>query len=123
MFVQRYTPKIGDDLIAAIRDLLVLLRCSLGDLEALIGEDGVAGVGAATDLAAVETMTENLRHPLPNAKDNLAHVHIRWPRCLLLLRSGHYRTCIHRKAFCLKSLKELSWAWVFKETSLMELAR
>jgi hypothetical protein len=38
----------------------VLLGGTLGDLEAILGEDGVAGVGASTDLAAVKAMTENL---------------------------------------------------------------
>jgi hypothetical protein len=38
----------------------MLLWSALGDLESVLGKDRVAGVGAATDLAAVGTMAEDL---------------------------------------------------------------
>jgi hypothetical protein len=38
----------------------VLLGGALGDLEAILGEEGVAGVGASTNLAAVKAVAENL---------------------------------------------------------------
>ena len=59
MFV-RYAPEVGNDLVTAIGDLLVLLGSALGDLESVLGIDGVARVGAATDLAAVGAVAENL---------------------------------------------------------------
>jgi hypothetical protein len=55
-----YIPEVGDNFVTAIRDFLVLLRSALGDLEAVVGENGVAGVGASADFAAVDTMAENL---------------------------------------------------------------
>jgi hypothetical protein len=55
-----YTPEVGDDLVSAVGHLLVLLWGALGDLEAVLGEDGVAGVGAATDFATVDAMAEDL---------------------------------------------------------------
>jgi hypothetical protein len=55
-----YIPKVGDDLVAGVGDLLVLLRSALGDLEAVLGEDPVAGVGTASDLAAVDAVAEDL---------------------------------------------------------------
>jgi hypothetical protein len=55
-----YIPEVGDNLVTAIRNLLVLLGSALGDLEAVIGEDGVARVGASANLAAVDTVAENL---------------------------------------------------------------
>lgn len=55
-----YVPEFGNDLIAAVRRFLVLLGSTLGDLEALIGEDRVAGVRAATDLSAVLAVTQDL---------------------------------------------------------------
>jgi hypothetical protein len=39
---EEYIPEVGDNLVAAIRYLLVLLRSALGDLEAILGENGVA---------------------------------------------------------------------------------
>lgn len=59
-----YTPEFGDDLVAAICDLLVFLWSSLGDLETLVGEDRVAGVGASSDLATVKAVAENLHQSL-----------------------------------------------------------
>jgi len=41
----------------------VLLWGALGDLESVFGEDSVAGVGAAANLAAIDAMAENLRIP------------------------------------------------------------
>jgi len=55
-----YIPEVGDDLVTAIRSLFVLLGCALGDLESILGVDGVAGVGAATDLTAVGAVAEDL---------------------------------------------------------------
>jgi hypothetical protein len=41
-----------------------MLGRALGDLERVLGVDGVAGVGASTNFAAVVAMAENLRQPL-----------------------------------------------------------
>jgi hypothetical protein len=54
-------PEVRDDLVATVRDLLVLLWGALGDLEPVLGEDRVAGVGATANLAAVDAVAENLR--------------------------------------------------------------
>ena len=56
----QYVPEIGDDLITTICLLLMLFWGSLGDLELVRREDRVAGVGAATDLAAVIAVAEDL---------------------------------------------------------------
>jgi hypothetical protein len=56
----QYIPEVGGDRVATIRLHRVLLRSALGDLEAVLAEDGVAGVRAATDLAAVLTVAEDL---------------------------------------------------------------
>lgn len=56
-----YTPEVRNNLVATIRDLLVLLGATLCDLEAFVGEDGVARVGAATNLAAIQTVAEDLQ--------------------------------------------------------------
>jgi hypothetical protein len=55
-----YIPEVRDDLVASVSNLLVLLGSALGDLEAVLGEDTVAGVGAASDLAAVDTVAQDL---------------------------------------------------------------
>lgn len=55
-----YIPEVRDDLVAAVRLLLVLLRGSLGDLEFVLGEDRVARVRATTDLAAIVAVAEDL---------------------------------------------------------------
>lgn len=59
-----HIPELGNDLIATIRRLLVLLWSSFGDLEAFIREDGVAGVRAATNLSAVVAVAQDLRSTL-----------------------------------------------------------
>lgn len=55
-----YIPEVGDDVVASVPDLFVLLGGALGDLEAVLGEDAVAGVGASSDLAAVDAMAKDL---------------------------------------------------------------
>jgi hypothetical protein len=77
----------------------VLFRGALGDLELVFGVDGVAGVGASTDLAAVVAMAENLPQQLATAI-NFQSQHVRSPRCRLGPRNGRYRTYILRKAYC-----------------------
>jgi hypothetical protein len=57
-------PEVRNDLVTTIRLRLVLLRGALGDLELVLGVDGVAGVGASTDLAAVVAVAENLPQSL-----------------------------------------------------------
>jgi hypothetical protein len=93
-----YTPEVGDDLVSAICDLLVLLRGTLRDLEAVIGENGIAGVGASANLAAVDAMTKDLMD-CQSVLYPWKH-YLRWPRCCPAPRSGHCRTCIHQKASC-----------------------
>lgn len=48
-----YIPEVGNDLVTAVRNLLVLLWGTFGDLEPIIRVDGVAGISAATDLATI----------------------------------------------------------------------
>jgi hypothetical protein len=55
-----YVPEVGDDLVTSVGDLLVLLGSALGDFEAVLGEDTVAGVRTASDLAAVDAVAEDL---------------------------------------------------------------
>jgi hypothetical protein len=55
-----HIPEIGDDLVAAIGHLLVLLRRALSDLETILRVDCVTGVRAASDLAAIGAVAENL---------------------------------------------------------------
>lgn len=52
-YCQLYIPKVGDDLIATVGDLLVLLGSSPGDLELVRIVDTVGAVGTATDLTAI----------------------------------------------------------------------
>jgi hypothetical protein len=47
----------------------VLLWGALGDLELVLGVDGVAGVGASADLTAVIAVAENLGQPLAIARN------------------------------------------------------
>jgi hypothetical protein len=54
-------PEVGDNLIARVGLLLVLLGRTLGDLELFAIVDAVGAVGRAGDLTAVEAMAENLR--------------------------------------------------------------
>lgn len=63
----RYIPEVGDDLVAAIGLLLVLLGGALGDLKLVCIIDTIGAVGAATDLAAVSAVAENLFFPSANA--------------------------------------------------------
>lgn len=51
-----HVPKARDDFVATIGYLFVLLWGALGDLESIIRKDGIAGVGAAANLATVDTV-------------------------------------------------------------------
>jgi hypothetical protein len=53
-------PEVGDDLVARVGDLLVLLGCAAGDLELVRLVDAVGAVGRASDFTAIEAMAENL---------------------------------------------------------------
>lgn len=56
----RAIPEVGDDLIATVRLGLVLLRGTLGNLESILWEDGVARIGTSTNFATIQTMAEDL---------------------------------------------------------------
>ncbi|KAH4012232.1 hypothetical protein HBI70_196810 [Parastagonospora nodorum] len=87
----QYIPEVGDDLLARVCDLLVLLRRALGDLEAVLGEYAVAGERASANLAAVGAMAENL-HPIIS---NYPHPEFEVPTLPSLLPAASYATLPH----------------------------
>ena len=56
-----FIPEVGNDLIATVSLLLMLLWGALGDLEPILGVDGVARVSAAANLTAVGAVAEDLK--------------------------------------------------------------
>lgn len=63
----RTVPEIGNNLVAAISLLLVLLGRSFGDLEAIRREQRIARMRAASDLAAIQAIAEDLQDPSESA--------------------------------------------------------
>jgi hypothetical protein len=96
----QHIPEVGDDLVAAIGLLLVLLGGALGDLELVCVIDTVGAVGAATDLAAVGAVAENLFLESATVL-KLGASSIRSLRTRLRPRSGRFRTCILRRPYLL----------------------
>ena len=104
---QMYIPEVGNDLVAAVGLLLVLLGGTLGDFELVRVIDTVGTVGATTDLAAVCAVAKDLFLSVSSWL-YIEALDLHSLQSHLRPRSGRFRTYILRQP-CLVVCKRLEF--------------